>query len=76
MPDGGKCLSMLVRDSGHGVDSSAMDVSGTVGLRNVSERVGLFDKDASFQVFSEVGSGTCCTFMIPIRPTRSGKEGG
>lgn len=66
LPLHGISLVILVKDNGVGFDLGAIKKESRVGLKNIEERIELFNSNALFQIRSAVNEGTSCSIIIPM----------
>lgn len=67
-------LVMEVTDTGVGFDTSTLETSPRVGLKNVLSRLELFCPGARYEIHSAPGKGTRVRLLIPLPPRAEQEE--
>ena len=60
-------LILTVSDNGDGFDITATDSYNSVGLKNVTERLNLFESNSEFVIESKPRVSTTCTLKLPLK---------
>ncbi|MGL5379954.1 MAG: sensor histidine kinase [Clostridium sp.] len=60
-------LILTVSDNGDGFDITATDPYNSVGLKNVTERLNLFESNSEFVIESKPRVSTTCTLKLPLK---------
>lgn len=60
-------LIITIKDNGAGFDMSKCASSSSTGIKNIKERLQLFESTSNLQITSILNSGTTCTITLPIK---------
>ncbi|MDF2613762.1 MAG: putative sensor with domain [Clostridia bacterium] len=65
-PPIGRCVVIIMKDNGVGFDIASLKQKDRVGIKNIEERIELFNSKSFFEIQSTLGKGTSCYIIIPI----------